>query len=113
MLDVALETLADPTRRRIVETLRNGEQPVNDIVAEAGIHQSGVSRHLRILLETGFVAVRPDGPRRLYRLRPEPFRELDAWLATYRSLWEARLDRFGAALERRRKTRRTKKEKSS
>jgi DNA-binding transcriptional ArsR family regulator len=97
------ETLADPTRRRIVEALRDGERQVGDIVRIAGIHQSGVSRHLRILHEQGFVSVRPDGQRRLYALRPEPFRELDDWLAGYRRLWEARLDRFGAALEERRK----------
>lgn len=99
----AFQTLADPTRRRIVEALRHGEQQVNDIVEKAGVHQSGVSRHLRILSEAGFVSMRPDGQRRLYALEPQPFRELDAWLAQYRSLWEARLDRFGAALERRRK----------
>jgi DNA-binding transcriptional ArsR family regulator len=97
----AFETLADPTRRRIVEVLRSGEHPVNDIVRQAGIHQSGVSRHLRILHESGFVSVRPDGQRRLYALRPEPFRELEAWLADYRRLWEVRLDRFGAALDER------------
>jgi DNA-binding transcriptional ArsR family regulator len=98
----AFETLADPTRRRIVEALRAGEQQVNDIVRQAGIHQSGVSRHLWIL---GFVSVRPKGQRRLYALRPEPFRELEAWLAGYQRLWEVRLDRFGAALEERRKRR--------
>jgi DNA-binding transcriptional ArsR family regulator len=95
----AFQTLADPTRRRIVEVLRAGEQQVNDVVERAGIHQSGVSRHLRILHDAGFVSVRPDGQRRLYALRPEPFRELDAWLHAYRTLWEERLDRFGAALE--------------
>jgi DNA-binding transcriptional ArsR family regulator len=100
----AFEILADPTRRRIVEALRAGERPVNDIVERAGVHQSGVSRHLRILHGAGFVAVRPDGQRRLYRLRPEPFRELDAWLARYRDLWEDRLDRFGAALRKRRQS---------
>ena len=99
----AFETLADPTRRRIVAALRHGERPVSEIVRQAGIHQSGVSRHLRILHEFGFVDVRPDGQRRLYALRPEPFRELEAWLSDYRQLWEARLDRFGAALEERRK----------
>jgi DNA-binding transcriptional ArsR family regulator len=105
------ETLADPTRRHIVEVLRSGERQVGEIVNQAGIHQSGVSRHLRILHESGFVSMRPDGQRRLYALRAEPFRELDAWLAGYRQLWEARLDRFGAALEQRRKNRgATKKE---
>ena len=108
----AFETLADPTRRRIVEALRGGERQVGEIVAQAGVHQSGVSRHLRILHESGFVTVRPDGQRRLYALRPEPFRELDARLAGYRQLWEARLDRFGAALEERNRTRgATKKER--
>jgi DNA-binding transcriptional ArsR family regulator len=101
------QTLADPTRRRILEALRDGERQVNDIVEQAGIHQSGVSRHLRILHEAGFVLMRPDGQRRLYSLKPEPFRELEEWLAQYRSLWEARLDRLGAALEQKRKRRRT------
>jgi DNA-binding transcriptional ArsR family regulator len=104
------QALADPTRRRVVEALRRGERQVNDIVAEAGIHQSGVSRHLRILSEAGFVAMRPDGQRRLYSLKPEPFRELEDWLAMYRRLWEARLDRFGAALEQQRRRRRARKQ---
>lgn len=101
-LDV-FETLADPTRRRIVEVLRDGEKQVNDVVDKAGIHQSGVSRHLRILLEAGFVAIRPDGQRRFYRLKPEPFRELESWLDRYKRLWEDRLDRFGAALDKKHK----------
>lgn len=99
----AFQVLADPTRRRIVEALRHGEHQVGDVVANAGVHQSGVSRHLRILYEAGFVSMRPDGQRRLYALRPEPFRELDGWLASYRNLWEARLDRLGAALEKKHK----------
>ena len=106
----AFESLADPTRRRIVAALREGERPVGDIVQRAGVHQSGVSRHLRILHEAGFVSVRPDGQRRLYALRPEPFRELEAWLADYRRLWDARLDRFGAALESRRQSDASNKE---
>jgi len=103
-LDV-FQTLADPTRRRIVEALRGGEQAVGDIVERMDIHQSGVSRHLRILSDAGFVRVRPDGPRRLYSLRPEPFRELDAWMNGYRDLWEARLDRLGEALARKQRAR--------
>lgn len=101
------QTLADPTRRRIVEVLRRGELPVGDVVAKVGIDQSGVSRHLRILSEAGFVSMRPDGARRLYALAPEPFQALDAWLSPYRDLWEARLDRFGAALEKKQRGRRT------
>jgi DNA-binding transcriptional ArsR family regulator len=95
------QTLADPTRRQIVEVLRGGERAVNDIVAAVAIDQSGVSRHLRILSESGFVNMRPEGARRVYSLRPEPFQELEAWVSGYRSLWEARLDRFGDALRRR------------
>ena len=101
MRNELFDALADPTRRRIVEALVDGERPVNDLVAEAGVHQSGVSRHLRILSEAGFVTVRADGQRRLYSLRAEPFRDLDGWLARYRRLWEARLDRFGEALQQR------------
>lgn len=95
------EALSDQTRRRIVESLKSGEKPVGEIVSQSGIHQSGVSRHLRILNEAGFVSVRPLGQQRLYSLRPEPFRELEAWLAGYRNLWERRLDRFAGALEQR------------
>jgi DNA-binding transcriptional ArsR family regulator len=100
---MVFRTLADPTRLLLLEALRGGEQPVNELVAKVDIHQSGVSRHLRLLHEAGFVQVRPDGPRRLYSLRPEPFREIEAWIEGYRSLWEARLDRFAQALERKRK----------
>ena len=104
----AFQVLADPTRRSIVQSLRKGERQVNDIVYEARIHQSGVSRHLSILLQNRFVSMRPVGQRRFYSLKPERFRELDQWLAPYRRLWEARLDRFGAALEARQKTRKTR-----
>lgn len=105
------QALADPTRRQIVEVLRGGERAVNDLVERVEIHQSGVSRHLRILEEAGFVRVRPEGPKRLYSLRPERFRELEAWVTGYRSLWEARLDRLGEALERRRRGRPPKRRK--
>src|SRR5262245_14532953 len=100
------QTLADPSRFLIVEALLAGEQAVNDLVARMDIHQSGVSRHLRILEEAGFVQVRADGPRRLYSLRPEPFRDLNAWVTQYRALWEGRLDAFGEALARRQQARR-------
>ena len=96
-----IQVLADPVRLHIVDVLKNGEHSVNDIVSTVKIDQSGVSRHLRILHEGGFVDVRPDGQRRMYSLRPDPFRELDAWISGYRHLWTARLDRFGAALVRR------------
>lgn len=104
-----LQTLADPRRFRIIEALLEGEQAVNDLVSKMDIHQSGVSRHLRILEEAGFVQVRPDGARRLYSLRPEPFRELGAWIDQYRALWESRLDAFAAALHHRHQRRRRKR----
>ena len=110
---ISFQALADPMRLRIVETLREGEQAVNDLVDKVEIHQSGVSRHLRILHEAGFVQARPDGQKRLYSLRPEPFREIDAWVANYRSFWEARLDKFGAALSRKQKRNLTKRKESS
>jgi len=105
------QTLADPTRRRVLDALSGGERQVNDIVDMVGIHQSGVSRHLRILHDAGFVTVRPDGQRRLYALKADPFREIDDWLAKYRAHWEARLDRFGAALEARQKAGKDQEEK--
>lgn len=101
----SFDVLADPTRGRIVQALLGGERSVGDLVDIAGIAQSGVSRHLRILAETGFVQVRADGQRRLYSLRPEPFQAIDAWLDEYRRLWEQRLDRLGDELERRKERR--------
>jgi DNA-binding transcriptional ArsR family regulator len=92
--------LADPARLRIVQTMKAGECAVGDIVARMDIEQSGVSRHLRILAEAGIVQMRPDGQKRLYSLRKEAFDQLEAWVAAYRRHWEARLDRFGAALQR-------------
>src|SRR5262249_54968053 len=94
------QTLADPVRLSIVELLRAGEQTVNDITDRVDIHQSGVSRHLRILHEAGFVQVRAQGQKRIYSLRPQRFRELDEWVERYRGFWEARLEAFGAALQR-------------
>lgn len=101
-----LQTLADPNRFQIVEALLAGEQAVNDLVERMDIHQSGVSRHLRILEEAGFVRMRPDGQRRLYSLRPERFQELEAWASRYRALWEGRLDAFASALKQRQRARR-------
>ncbi|WP_439602717.1 ArsR/SmtB family transcription factor [Devosia sp.] len=103
MQESVFQILADPTRFRIVEALAGGEQAVGELVRAVDIDQSGVSRHLRILGEAGFVTMRPDGARRLYSLKAEPFRAIDTWVASYRKLWESRLDRFDAALARRRK----------
>ena len=106
----AFQILADPTRRRLIEELRGGERSVTELVDVVDIGQPGVSRQLAILQEARFVVVRPEGRRRLYALRPEPFRELDEWMMGYRGMWEARLDRFAAELDRRGRTRAKNKE---
>jgi DNA-binding transcriptional ArsR family regulator len=99
------QILADPTRRRLVDALRNGERSVSELVEAVDIGQPGVSRQLGVLQNARFVAMRPEGRRRLYSLRPEPFQELDQWMLAYRAMWEDRLDRFAAELDRRGKSR--------
>jgi DNA-binding transcriptional ArsR family regulator len=106
----AFQILADPTRRRLLDALRAGERSVGELVELVDIGQPGVSRQLAILQDARFVVVRPEGRRRLYALRPEPFRELDEWMMGYRGMWEARLDRFAAELDRRGRTRHKNKE---
>ncbi|MEO6608734.1 MAG: metalloregulator ArsR/SmtB family transcription factor [Aestuariivirga sp.] len=93
------QALSDPARLRILQAMALGECAVGDIVRRMDIHQSGVSRHLRILTEAGIVEMRPDKQKRLYSLRKEAFDELEAWVAGYRHHWEVRLDRFGDALK--------------
>jgi DNA-binding transcriptional ArsR family regulator len=88
--------LAEPSRRQILDLLRERERSVGELVDATALSQPGVSKHLRVLRDAGLVAVRPDAQRRFYGLRPEPLAELDAWLAPYRRLWSHRLD----ALER-------------
>lgn len=90
---------------QLVQLLLTKEHAVNDLVARMAIRQSGVSRHLRILEEAGFVQTRAAGTKRIYSLRPERFKELDQWLVQYRQLWSARLDAFGEALEVKQKRR--------
>ena len=104
--------LSDPARLRIVDVMKSGECSVGDVVDRLEIQQSGVSRHLRILAEAGIVQMRPDGQKRLYSLRREAFEQLEAWVAQYRRHWDARLDRLGAALERRQAAKRLSREKS-
>jgi DNA-binding transcriptional ArsR family regulator len=93
------EVLVEPHRRRILDLLLEGEQTVGDLVSELGMSQPGVSKHLRVLRQAGLVEVRADGQRRLYRLRTEPLREIDEWLAPYRAAWRSRLDALAAHLE--------------
>jgi DNA-binding transcriptional ArsR family regulator len=100
----ALEALADPTRRRIVELLTEGERSAGEIAAEFRTSRPAVSRHLRVLREHRLVRAREDGRRRLYALEPEPLAELDAWLERYRRFWLNRLDALDTEIRRRRRT---------
>jgi DNA-binding transcriptional ArsR family regulator len=99
----ALEALADPTRRRIVELLADGERSAGEIASHFRTTRPGVSRHLRVLREHGLVQARADGQRRLYSLDPAPLAELDAWLAQYRGFWANRLDALETEIRRRRR----------
>jgi DNA-binding transcriptional ArsR family regulator len=96
MTATTFDVLAEPTRRRILDLLLERARHVGELVELIGLSQPGVSRHLRVLRESGLVGVRQDAQRRFYEVRPEPLAEVDAWLEPYRRLWAGRLD----ALER-------------
>jgi DNA-binding transcriptional ArsR family regulator len=89
---MVFEVLAEPHRRRILDLLRDRERPVGDLVDLLRASQPAVSKHLRVLREAGLVEARVDAQRRLYRVRAEPLRQLDDWLAPYRAMWASRLD---------------------
>jgi DNA-binding transcriptional ArsR family regulator len=91
-LDAAFDVIAEPNRRRILDLLIEQERPVGDLVHVLGVSQPAVSKHLRVLRDAGLVEVRADAQRRLYRVRPEPLRAIDDWLAPYRAQWSVRLD---------------------
>jgi DNA-binding transcriptional ArsR family regulator len=97
------ELVAEPTRRRILDLLRERARPVGELVKLLGLSQPGVSKHLRLLREAGLVRVRRDGQRRWYELEAKPLAELDDWLEPYRELWQDRLDRLERHLEETRK----------
>ena len=101
----AIEALADPTRRRIVELLAGGERDAGDLGSNFPISQPAVSRHLRVLREHGLVQVRKDGQRRVYSLDPAPLTELDDWLDRTRGFWLNRLDALETDLRRERRRR--------
>lgn len=89
-----LSALAEPNRMNIVELLLQGPCTVGEIADRLDIRQPQASKHLKVLNEAGIVEVHVDANRRIYNLRPEPFQELDEWLAAYRKLWEERFDRL-------------------
>jgi DNA-binding transcriptional ArsR family regulator len=98
----ALQVLAEPNRRAILDLLLEGERPVGEVVNHMGLTQPAVSKHLRVLKDAGLVEVRADAQRRLYRVRPEPLADIDEWLAPYRRLWSTHLDRLVAHLDQQR-----------
>jgi DNA-binding transcriptional ArsR family regulator len=106
----AFDVLGDPVRRRILELLAGGEMTSGAVCAaiqeEFGISQPAVSQHLRVLRDNGFATVRPEGTRRLYAVRPEPLRDVDAWLDRFRTFWTPHLDALGTELARGRRERR-------
>ena len=106
----AFDVLGDPVRRRILELLADGERPAGEIVAvvrrEFGISQPAVSQHLRVLRESGFAKVRPQGARRLYAVEPAPLQDVDRWLERFRGSWDRHLDALATELARGKRQRR-------
>ena len=106
----AFDVLGDPVRRRILELLAEGELAsgaVCEVIRdEFGISQPAVSQHLRVLRESGFATVRPEGARRLYAVSAEPLRDVDEWLGRFRRFWTPHLDALATELARGTKTRR-------
>ena len=92
MVTSTLSALAEPNRLSIVELLRDGPLTVGEIADRLGLRQPQASKHLKVLNESGIVAVRADANRRIYMLRPEPFQALDAWAESFRRVWEERFD---------------------
>ncbi len=96
--DPAFAVVAEPRRRSILELLVDGERPVGELATALGASQPAVSKHLAVLRRAGWVESRVDGPRRLYRLRPEPLAAIDRWLAPFRARWGTQLDTLAAHL---------------
>ena len=99
-MESTFSIIAEPSRRAILSLLATAEQSVGDIESQLGLSQPSVSKHLRVLREAGFVESRVDAQRRLYRIRPEPLMEIDAWLAPFRRYWSQHLDALERHLDR-------------
>jgi DNA-binding transcriptional ArsR family regulator len=106
----AFDVLGGPVRRRILELLADGEMTSGAVCTviqrEFGISQPAVSQHLRVLRESGFATVRPEGARRVYAVSPAPLRDVDAWLDRFRRFWTPPLDALATELARGRRQRR-------
>ncbi|WP_084469471.1 ArsR/SmtB family transcription factor [Jiangella gansuensis] len=110
----AFDVLGDPVRRRILELLADGELTSGAVTAviqqEFGISQPAVSQHLKVLRESGFATVRPDGARRLYAVGTDPLRDVDAWLDRFRRFWTPPLEALATELARGKRERRLRAE---
>jgi DNA-binding transcriptional ArsR family regulator len=99
-MESAFATIAEPNRRAILSLLATSERSVGEIEEQLQLPQPSVSKHLRVLREAGFVESRADAQRRLYRIRPEPLMEVDAWLAPFRRFWSLHVDALERHLDR-------------
>jgi DNA-binding transcriptional ArsR family regulator len=95
----AFQAIAEGNRRELLGVLRDGEQPVGELVTATGLSYSLVSQHLRVLMEAGVVSRRPDGRQRIYRLEGAPLRVVHDWTAEYAQFWQERIDRLKARLD--------------
>jgi DNA-binding transcriptional ArsR family regulator len=107
-MDAVLQALADPSRRTVLELLRQQPATVGEIAAALPIARPGVSRHLRVLREAGLVEARSDAQRRIYSLRAEALTEVDDWLAPYRAIWQSRLNALHTEIARGKSTQQEK-----
>ncbi len=99
-MDAVLQALADPSRRTLLEILRQHPATAGELAGALPIARPGVSRHLRVLREAGLVEVRQEAQRRIYSLLPDPLAEVDEWLDGYRALWRHRLDALQTEIAR-------------
>src|SRR5271163_2209454 len=99
-MESVFEVIAEPNRRAILSLLVSSEQSVGEIERQLRMPQPTVSKHLRVLRDAGFVESTVDAQRRLYRLKPEPLQEIDAWLAPFRRFWSAHIDALERHLDR-------------
>ena len=109
LVESVFEIIAEPNRRAILSLLVSSEQSVGEIERQLGMSQPTVSKHLRVLRDAGFVESTVDAQRRLYRLKPGPLQEVDAWLAPFRRFWSAHIDALERHLDRIDQSTRTKR----
>ncbi len=111
-MESVFEVIAEPNRRAILSLLASSQQSVGEIERQLGMPQPAVSKHLRVLRDAGFVEATVDAQRRLYRLKPEPLQEIDAWLEQFRRFWSAHVDALERHLDRMDQLAKTKKKRS-